>query len=217
VAHDFNNLMTIVLSNLERAQRVSDDKEKCLKALMGAQDGAVRAAALTKQLLVFSRRQTGSQAAANINTVLQDAVSLSKNLLPDNVLLTLEFENQLPYVTMDVNEAVNAIVNLIVNARDAMPDGGEIHVSSRRSTITNDKGADVAYVEVCVADRGTGMAQDVIDHAFEPFFTTKPVGKGSGLGLSQVYGFATQSGGSADIKSGPGKGTSVSIYIPVNV
>lgn len=215
VAHDFNNLMTIILNNLERANRLVDDREKCVKAIQGATDGVTRAAALTKQLLVFSRRQATSSVQADINAVLTDAVALSKNLLPDNVQMELKLQTGLPAVMVDVNEAVNAVVNLIANARDAMPDGGTVCVSSRRATVQDaaNRGAD--HIEVKVEDGGCGMSQDVIDHAFEPFFTTKPVGKGSGLGLSQVYGFAAQSGGYAEIKSAPGVGASVSIFIPL--
>jgi signal transduction histidine kinase len=217
VAHDFNNLMTIVLNNLERAGRVIDDKEKSTKAIQGALEGANRAAVLTRQLLTFARRQPMSPVRANINTALEGAASLSKNLLPDNVHMKLELGNALPEILVDVNEATNAIVNLIANARDAMPTGGTVTLSSRCVNIRDDNDVSAEYMEIRVTDEGTGMTQEVVEHAFEPFFTTKPVGKGSGLGLSQVYGFASQSGGYADIKSTPGEGASVSIFIPVKV
>jgi signal transduction histidine kinase len=213
VAHDFNNLMTIILNNLERATRLVDDKEKCVKAIRGAQDGASRAATLTKQLLVFSRRQTTRPEKTSISAALKDAVALSKNLLTENVHLHLDLDETLPDVVFDVNEAANAVMNLIANARDAMPDGGDVWVISR---MANAPGKD-KFIEVSVMDDGCGMSQDVVDHAFEPFFTTKAVGYGSGLGLSQVYGFATQAGGHVEISSAPGEGTSVSIFIPVGV
>ena len=215
VAHDFNNLLAIVANNLNRAHRLVDDKEKCVGAIQGAKDAVNRAGALTRQLLVFSRRQTESAEQADINSLLQDALALSKNLLPDNIQTELDLEDGLPQLTLDVNEATNAVVNLIANARDAMPEGGTVRVCSRRKTIHVDERGSADHLEICVVDTGSGMSQDVIEHAFEPFFTTKPVGKGSGLGLSQVYGFAKQAGGHADINSSPDRGTSVSIFIPV--
>jgi signal transduction histidine kinase len=214
VAHDFNNLMTIVLNNVDRASRLIDDREKALNSLRDARTGAERAAALTRQLLVFSRQRAASPVDANVNTVLKDAGHLAKNLLPDNVTLHFDLEERLPDVKIDVNEAVNAVMNLVTNARDAITEGGEIRVATRRVAASEIPDARAPYIEVSVSDRGCGMAQDVIDHAFEPFFTTKPVGRGAGLGLSQVYAFARQSGGYAEIRSSLGKGTSVAILIP---
>ena len=218
VAHDFNNLMTVVLANLERAGRQSKDEAAVAKALQNAEAGARRAAALTKQLLAFSRREPLAPTTADLNEVVSQAADLAKGLLTDQIHMRLQLEPELPPVTVDVNGAVNALFNLVTNARDAMPDGGELTLSTGVAELGAGEVSDLPagdYVSATVSDTGVGMTPEAMEKAFEPFFTTKPLGQGTGLGLSQVYGFMRQSGGDVAIASTPGAGASVTLYLPV--
>lgn len=205
VAHDFNNLLTIVVGNLDRALRLADGEEKLRVPLTNAREGAERAAKLTQQLLAYSRRQTLVATSQDLNAILSDAAALLRSTLGPQYELVLQLDPDLPSVIVDRSQTENVVLNLALNARDAMPDGGLICLSTRVAG-TN--------VVLAVSDTGVGMDAEVRERIFEPFFTTKPVGKGTGLGLSQVYGFTKQSGGEVEVVSETGRGTVISLILP---
>ncbi len=225
VAHDFNNLLTIIIGNLESAQRqaaalsgaVSD---RLSQSIGRATQGALRAATLTRRLLAFSRQQPLNPKALNVNKLLLGLPDLLKGGIGESIALEVVGAGGLWAVDTDATELETAILNLAVNARDAMPDGGKLTIEARNSYLDDEycrHHPDVRpgqYVEIAVSDTGTGMTSDVLTHAFEPFFTTKETGQGTGLGLSQVYGFVKQSGGHVKIYSEIGEGTTVKIYLP---
>jgi signal transduction histidine kinase len=217
MAHDFNNLLTIVVGNLERLdQRFRDDPE-ISRSIKGAMEGAVRGAALTQKLLAFGRRQPLSARELDPNTVVEDMVDLIHRAVGEQVAVTLDLVPDCWPVSVDPNQLENALLNLSVNARDAMPEGGRITIASRNCLnprIGGQHHLQGEYVMLSVGDTGLGMTDEVRDRAFEPFFTTKAVGEGSGLGLSQVYGFAQQSNGHVEIESAPGAGATIKIYLP---
>ena len=216
VAHDFNNLMTAVLGNLDRMERrLPEGRDDLRQALSGATAAAERAAKLTHQLLAFSRRQPLQPAAQNVNILLGNALSLTESALGPDIQVTLDLAAEAPTVWVDSTQTENAIVNLIMNARDALPEGGTLGLTTRFEDNADERAGPVGrYVVVEVRDSGLGMDEETRGRAFEPFFTTKPVGEGTGLGLSQVYGFVNQSGGYVMLDSAPGRGTSVRIYLP---
>ncbi|MBV8972880.1 MAG: hypothetical protein JO290_11380 [Sphingomonadaceae bacterium] len=205
IAHDFNNLLTIVMANLDRVQRLTEGDARLARPLASAATGVERAAALTGQLLAFARRQPLETAEHDLNRLARNVERLAAPALPAGVRLTLDLAAAPLPVRVDANQTENALLNLIVNARDAMPGGGTIAVR----TAASDQGAVLE-----VADTGAGMDEATRARAFEPFFTTKEVGQGTGLGLSQVYGFVRQSGGTVAIDSAPGQGTTIRIVLP---
>lgn len=221
VAHDFNNLLAGIsgsheLIRLRLSQGRFTDVERYLRV---AQNAAQRAAALTHRLLAFSRRQT----LAPVPTDLKDLIDGMEELVSRSVGPAISVEAQFSVdswsVLVDPAQVENALVNLFINSRDALPDGGDIMIRTenipRGAPMPTDLGLDPGdYVLISVTDSGLGMAQDVVAQAFEPFFTTKPVGAGTGLGLSMVYGFAKQSGGGVKIDSQESRGTTVSLYLP---
>ncbi|MEN9932153.1 MAG: hypothetical protein RIS17_726 [Pseudomonadota bacterium] len=208
IAHDFNNLLTIVVANLERAERLTAADPRIKKALDSAMQGANRAARLTHQLLAFSRQQSLQAEPSEINVIVSGMSELITRTLGPEVRLRLDLDPAAGKVLVDVGQTENAILNLALNARDAMPAGGHLTLATRAAN---------GRTCLMVSDTGTGMAPEVIDRVFEPFFTTKAVGKGSGLGLSQVYGFTKQSGGEVDIESRVGEGTTMIISLPTFV
>lgn len=208
IAHDFNNLLTIVVANLDLAARLPAPDPRLGKALHNAMEGASRAARLTHQLLAFSRRQPLLAEPVDINIVVSGMSELIKRTLGPDIRLRIDLDPAAGRVMVDVGQTENAILNLALNARDAMTGGGDLTLATRSAD---------GRTFVLVSDTGTGMSQEVIEHAFEPFYTTKDVGKGSGLGLSQVYGFTKQSGGEVDIESEVGKGTTIIISLPALV
>jgi signal transduction histidine kinase len=219
VAHDFNNLMAVVLANLERLETRIGTDAASRKALANAQTGAERAARLTKQLLAFSRQQPLTPTAADVNEIVVEADALTRGLLPAAIERRLDLTPGLAAARVDFGEAVNALINLIVNARDAMDGSGTLTLSTAGVEIAAGAAGALApgrYVVARVSDTGTGMSDDTRERAFEPFFTTKPVGAGTGLGLSQVFGFARQSGGDAVIESQIGAGSTITLYLPVD-
>jgi len=205
VAHDFNNLLMITSGNIERAQKMSAGDARLEGALASAMEGVDRAAKLTQQLLSFSRRQPHIIDYADLNAVVRGIADLIDNTLGSQYELALELEADLPNVLVDRAHTENAILNLAVNARDAMPEGGRLTFS------TSTRGDNVV---IAVADTGIGIAEPLRDRIFEPFYTTKPLGQGTGLGLSQVYGFTKQSGGDVEVESEPGKGTTIKLILP---
>ncbi|MBV9558473.1 MAG: response regulator [Pseudolabrys sp.] len=225
IAHDFNNLLTIIIGNLESAQRqaagLTDAAKDRLATTVGrAMQGAQRAATLTKRLLAFSRQQPLNPKSLNLNKLLQSFPDLIEGGLEESIEVEVVGAGGLWPVEADATELETAILNLAVNARDAMPSGGKLTIEANNSYLDEDycrANSEVRpgqYVMISVSDTGTGMSADIVQRAFEPFFTTKDTGQGTGLGLSQVYGFVKQSGGHIKIYSEPGEGTTVKIYLP---
>jgi len=218
MAHDFNNLLAIIIGNLELAVETSPDKavtDKIVTALRASQRGA----ALTRQLLAFGRRAPLHPQVTDLNALVAELEPLLHRTLGAGIEVKTNLAAGDDLVMIDRNQMENAIINLAINARDAMPDGGTLTIETAVMALDAVSGLDLApglHAMVAVSDTGSGMAPDVVAHAFEPFFTTKPVGKGSGLGLSMVYGFVKQSGGHARIYSEPKRGTSVKLYFPLS-
>lgn len=221
VAHDFNNLLQVIIGNLDTLIRaLQADSGRLLRAANNAMTGAKRAAALTQRLLAFARRQPLNPKPISVNTLVTGLSELIHRTLGETISVETVLAAGLWQVEVDPNELEAAILNLAVNARDAMPEGGRLTVETSNTHIDEAYAAshiEVAagqYVAISVSDTGFGMDANTLAQAFEPFFTTKPVGKGTGLGLSQVYGFVKQSGGHVKIYSEPGQGTTVKIYLP---
>ena len=217
VAHDFNNLLTVITNSLDLIAVDSSDPQRVRRLVAGAQRAAERGSLLTRQLLAYSRRQTLRPEVHDLNALIYGAESVLRRGVGENVTIELSLGRGLGDVHVDAPEFEAALLNLVVNARDAMPTGGRITIRTREHVQREREGrrAPGRYVLVTVEDTGEGMGPEVIEHAMEPFFTTKEVGKGSGLGLSQVYGFAVQSGGDVAIDSVVGRGTTISFYLPV--
>ncbi|MBO6824653.1 MAG: response regulator [Sneathiella sp.] len=219
IAHDFNNLLAVVLGNLELALEDEKLDPTTRKMLGDAVRGAERGASLTHQLLAYSRQQTLQPSVIQPQKIVTEMFSLFKRAVGESVSLKTYLESNWS-ITVDPNELENALMNLLINSRDAMPLGGEISIESFNMVVEND-GVESEheletgeYVCICVTDTGSGMNKETQSRIFEPFFTTKEVGKGSGLGLSMVFGFAKQSGGSVGIYSEEGVGTSIKLYLP---
>ena len=212
IAHDFNNLLTVVVGGLDLiAKQVQD--ERLLRFATNALSAAERGARLTSQLLAFSRVQRLEVRATYVAPLIEEMRPLLRNVLGPGIEKKFDLDPHLTPVLADPTQLEVAVLNLAINARDAMPDGGTLTISTQRRRITDDPDlAPDTYVELSIADTGSGMDQDVLARAFDPFFTTKEVGKGTGLGLSMVYGMARQSGGNARIESSPGGGTTVKLY-----
>lgn len=221
IAHDFNNLLTVIIGNLEAAERrVSPEATDIRRFLDYGRQGALRAAMLTQRLLAFSRRQPLDPRPTDVNRLVGSMSQMLRSALGERVAVKTVLADGLWRTEIDHNQLENAILNLAVNARDAMPDGGTLTIETANAFLDEAYCAeheDLApgrYVAVSVTDTGTGMTQDVRARAFEPFFTTKGPRDGTGLGLSQVYGFVKQSGGHVMIYSERGKGTAVKLYLP---
>jgi two-component system, NtrC family, sensor kinase len=216
IAHDFNNLLMIVLGNLALAQK-KESVGQIRRLLVSAQQAAQRGATLTRQLLAFSRAQTLRPEIVNLADVLDNAKTWIARAVTEAIEIRLEQQPDLWPVKMDLAQFEAALLNLVVNARDAIGGTGTLLIEARNVVVADEHNMQLApgdYVCVSVADNGAGMSPDVLARVFEPFFTTKDVGKGTGLGLSQVHGFIRQSGGAIDIQSRPGQGTTVTLYLP---
>ncbi len=212
IAHDFNNLLTVVVGTLDLIARRTEDV-RIKRYADNALSAAERGARLTAQLLAFSRVQRLEVQATLIAELVENMRPLLRNVLGPAIKLQIEFECERMPVMADPTQLELAVLNLAINARDSMPEGGVLTIRSRRAAIAGDGELDDGdYVELAIRDSGAGMAAHVLGRAFEPFFTTKEVGKGTGLGLSMVYGVARQSGGIARIESEPGAGTTVKLY-----
>jgi PAS domain S-box-containing protein len=220
IAHDFNNMLTGILSALDIVRlrlemgRV-DDLERFLDT---ATASSQRAAALTQRLLAFSRRQSLDARPVELNELVGSMQHLLRSTLGETVRIQTEVADAPLHATLDANQFESALLNLAINARDAMPNGGALTLRSFPLRLGDGERASVPaghYAVVDVADTGTGMSPEVVERAFEPFFTTKPIGKGTGLGMSMVYGFMQQSGGHIAIDSSPGQGTTISLFIPL--
>jgi DNA-binding response OmpR family regulator len=221
LAHDFNNLLAGISGSIEMIQtRLAQGRTQEIDRYLLAAQGAVkRAAALTHRLLAFSRRQTLDPRPINPNELLAGVEELVRRTMGPSIELEVVGASGVWPVLADPNQLENAILNLCINGRDAMTDGGKLTIEAankwldQRAARKHDL-PEGQYVSFCVTDTGTGMPPDVIAKAFEPFYTTKPLGEGTGLGLSMVYGFARQSGGQVRIYSEVGQGTTVCIYLP---
>jgi PAS domain S-box-containing protein len=221
LAHDFNNLLTgisgsLELMNTRLAQGRIADVDQYMQA---AQDAARRAAALTHRLLAFSRRQTLAPRPTDVNVLVSGLRELVQRTVGPAIAIEAVQADDLWTALVDAPQLENALLNLCINARDAMPQGGRITIATanREFDAAAAKAYDIPaghYLSLCVTDTGTGMTPDIIEKAFEPFFTTKPTGQGTGLGLSMIYGFAQQSGGQVRIHSKAGQGTTICIYLP---
>ncbi|MDR6114681.1 MULTISPECIES: PAS domain-containing protein [unclassified Sphingomonas] len=226
IAHDFNNLLQVVVGNLEMLDRFLpiDEHPRARRAATNAMTGAKRAATLTQRLLAFSRRQPLAPQSVDAVRLVDGLSDLLTRTLGEQVSLVIEAAPDLWPAEADTNQLESAILNLAVNARDAMPHGGTLSITLRNATLdgmTSMVAGPVPYptdpgdyVAIDVSDTGIGMDRATLGRVFEPFFTTKEVGKGTGLGLSMVYGFAKQSGGQVQIESRPGQGTCVSLFLP---
>ncbi len=221
IAHDFNNLLTGISGSLELLEsRLAQGRTGEVGRYIAAAQGASRrAAALTHRLLAFSRRQTLDPTVADANCLIAELEDLFRRTVGPAVELEVAGADDLWPVKVDVNQLENAVLNLCINARDAMPGGGRLTIATanRKLDEAAAAGLDVApgeYVTIAVSDTGVGMAPEVVAKAFDPFFTTKPLGLGTGLGLSMIYGFVRQSGGQAGIESRAGEGTTVTLYLP---
>jgi len=220
IAHDFNNLLTVILGNAEALSsrlRAREDLRRLADTIITA---AERGAEQTQRLLAFSRRQMLQPAATDCNLMLKGMQVMLRRILRDDIELHTALAQEPAVAMADPGQLESAVLNLALNAQDAMPTGGQLTLSTAArvlDALSLGQGMDVRpgpYVEICVTDNGVGMSEDVRRRVFEPFFTTKEVGKGSGLGLSMVYGFAKQSNGHAAIYSELGLGTSVRIFLP---
>ncbi|WP_313807133.1 GAF domain-containing protein [Sphingobium sp.] len=223
IAHDFNNLLTVITGNIELAERAlqeSDGGEKARRAVANAMQGAERAAALTQRLLAFSRRQPLMPKPLDLGQMADDLADLLKRALGELIRLEIRRGAALWAVEADPNQIESALLNLAVNARDAMAEGGTLIIGTANVHLDDGYVARHPYVlpgdyvMIAVADTGTGMNQATLAKIFEPFFTTKEIGRGTGLGLSQVYGFVKQSGGYIEVQSQEGQGTTVQLYLP---
>jgi nitrogen-specific signal transduction histidine kinase/CheY-like chemotaxis protein len=218
VAHDFNNLLMAIIGNLDLLAKGVASDARLTRLLNGAMEGARRGATLTQRLLAFARKQELQAQATDVGRLVDGMRGLIDRSVGPMIRVDIEAQAGLPAVTVDPNQLEMALLNLAVNARDAMPLGGTLTLQMSLEEIARgDKGGlrPGSYVRLAVRDTGEGMDSETLARAVEPFFSTKPVGKGTGLGLSMVFGLAEQSGGALALESLPGKGTQVWLWLPV--
>ena len=221
IAHDFNNLLQIIHGNLTLLQgAIPADEPKWQRSIVNALTGTERAAALTQRLLAFSRRQPLDARPVDINQMIADMIELLHRTLGETIVIETRLASDVPTALVDANQLENAILNLAINARDAMSRGGVLEISTDIAELDSSAAAASAdaspgrYVRITVGDTGEGMSPEVLSRAVEPFFSTKEVGQGTGLGLSMVYGFAKQSGGHLVVNSVESEGTTIELYVP---
>ena len=220
IAHDFNNLLTAISGFTELVLRTLDETDARRMDLVEVQKGAMRAAALTHQLLAFSRRQILQPKVLDVNALVGEIEKLLDRTIGENIELTLDFDPALEPVLADPSQLEQVVLNLAVNARDAMPHGGQLRFATEMvdvDRVAAERRVPMPpgrYVRLTITDTGTGIAPDIAPHIFEPFFTTKEADKGTGLGLATVYGIVKQSGGYVWVTSQLGLGTSFEIYLP---
>jgi len=217
LAHDFNNLLTAILGAADLASRNVDKPEKLARMLEGIRNSAQRGASLTKQLLAFARAQPLELRSIDMKSFLDDVTTLLRPSLRSNIEVIIQNSDQLWNVEVDAGALELALLNLAFNARDAMKDGGTLRISATNQLLEGKpEGLRGKHVALRVADTGTGMSRELMDRVFEPFFTTKSFGEGTGLGLSQVFGFAKQLGGAITVESRPGEGAAFTLYLPAS-
>jgi signal transduction histidine kinase len=222
LAHDFNNLLQIVIGNMNLIQRLGSDNPRIVKYARAAEEAATRGAALTMSLLTFARRQPMTVLAVDVNLMLREFEPLLTQTLGSNIRFEVVLSPHLPLCLTDPTHFQSALLNLVINACDAMPNGGVLSITSGTATLDaedlsgNPDARPGTFVRVTVRDTGYGISPEVLARVFEPFYTTKEVGKGSGIGLSQVYGFVRQSRGHIKLISTPDLGTEASLYLPAS-
>ncbi|NYZ12317.1 PAS domain S-box protein [Azospirillum sp. RWY-5-1] len=219
IAHDFNNLLTVIVNSLDLLRRRAKDARD-LRLVDNAHRAAERGARLTQQLLAFARRQALTPASHDVNTLIRGFEPILRRACGEAVALRVDLVHRPTPVEIDAPQFEAALLNLVVNARDAMPDGGRLTVASGLLEVDAERAEGWGvkpghFVAVHVTDSGTGIAPEIVERVLEPFFTTKEMGRGTGLGLSQVYGFVRQSNGQMEIASTVGQGTTVSLYLPL--
>jgi signal transduction histidine kinase/CheY-like chemotaxis protein len=215
VAHDFNNLLMIVTGHINTLKRAAEHDPKAVRAANAIELAAQRGATLTRQLLSFSRRQRVNPEPTSVVERINAIREVLTSGLGGGVRLLIDVETDAWPITIDRSEFEIALVNLVINARDAMPEGGSVTITAKNVQREDDPQlAPGEYVAISVEDTGVGIPEDVVGKVFDPFFTTKPVGKGTGLGLSQVHGFVHQAGGSVAVNSKLGQGTTITMYFP---
>jgi PAS domain S-box-containing protein len=215
VAHDFNNLLMIVSGHIQTLKSIAAEDPKAARAALAIELAAERGATLTRQLLTFSRRLPVNPQAINIRERIDSIREVLTSGLGSNIRFVVDVAADIWPVTVDIGELEIALVNLVINARDAMPDGGAVTITAKNVFLDEGESAPPGdYVAITVEDTGLGIPEDILAKVFDPFFTTKPVGKGTGLGLSQVHGFVHQAGGTVQIASALGEGTVLTIYLP---
>jgi CheY-like chemotaxis protein/two-component sensor histidine kinase len=216
IAHDFNNLLMAVMGNLDLLRKRLPDDPRLQRLVEGAIQGAERGASLTQRLLAFARQQDLRAVSVDLRALIEGMVDLLERSLGPRVELRLDIPQGLPPARIDANQLELAILNLAINARDAMPDGGRIDIKVTEYQAKRDQAlAPGKYLRLSVADTGSGMSPQILKRAIEPFFSTKQVGKGTGLGLSMVHGLAVQLGGTLQLTSAVGKGTCATLVLPV--
>jgi len=217
VAHDFNNLLTVVIGGLDMILKNPADQARVTRLAEAALSAGRRGERLTRQLLAFSRRQELRLDNLAVAPLVEQIEPLVRRAVGEAIHLTIDCAPDVGAARLDAAQFEAALLNLVVNAADATPAGGEISIEAARITLAEGQVREASpgdYVRISVTDTGAGMAPDVLDHVFEPFFTTKETGKGTGLGLAQVYGFIRQCGGAVDVRSAPGEGSTISLYLP---
>jgi len=221
IAHDFNNLLTAIIGNAELALRVTPETERIHSKLNIIKQAAQSAAELVGQLLAFSRKQIIDPKVINLNISIESMHKMLERIIGENLKLCFNLQKNINNIKVDLTQMQQIIINLMVNARDAMPDGGVVTVETSNVVLDDsfsgrhDYSVRGDHVMLAISDSGTGMSNETMEHLFEPFFTTKELGKGTGLGLSTVYGAVKQNSGTINVYSEPGKGTSFKIYFPV--
>ncbi len=221
VAHDFNNILCGMIGYVSLLKRNHDPKDKDFKMLDTIEAAGFRAANLTKQLLTFSRQETLDHKPIEVNHHIENVTKLLKNTISKIISIKLELKKSLPPVLSDPAQLEQIIMNLSVNARDAMPNGGEIHILSEQAHVDrifceqHPEAKQGNYIKLTVSDQGKGLDQEILPRIFEPFFTTKEFGKGTGLGLAMVYGIVKSHNGFIIVSSSPDKNTTFSVYLPV--
>ena len=213
IAHDFNNMLSVVIGNLDLLQKSLRGNERAQKRVKMALEGAQRCADLTHRLLAFSRRQPLQAATISVGAIMPGLLELMRRTLGENIRVALTGSDEIWPIHVDRAQLEAALINLAVNARDAMPNGGELKIHVENRTLEG-PGPSGDYVVISVADTGIGMPRHVLERVFEPFFTTKESGKGTGLGLSMVYGFVQQSNGHIEVDSTPDQGTTIRMFLP---
>jgi signal transduction histidine kinase len=222
IAHDFNNMLTGIIGSLELLRRrLARGRTEDLDSLINlGVTSANRAAGLTHRLLAFSRRQSLDSRPVEMNSLVVSMGELLQRSINESIRLDMQLDDRLWVAEADPNQLESALLNLVINARDAMPDGGNLVVMTSNQHLDEDFAQAQSnldsgdYVVLSVTDSGCGMPQNIVNRAFDPFFTTKPIGQGTGLGLSMIYGFSKQSGGHVSIQSEVGKGTTVNVFLP---